>query len=258
MLDMLNQVDLAFVVDTTGSIGAFIGAAREHMIALLRSLADGAETPPDLRVAVVEYRDHPPQDRSFVARTHAFETDLARCQKAINRLSPNGGGDAPEAVYDGLQAAYTKLKWRPHSCRLAVLVGDAPPHGTGFGGDGFRNGCPCGLTTAQVTAQLEAKGITLYALGLTGAVRNSFTPLATWTGGQYFEAAQAQKAIDALQELLKNEFAGIDLDRQVLEVCRRDPEWTVDGMSETLAGGRQRVAASLSRLGRRGLLAPLT
>ena len=258
MLDMLNQVDLAFVVDTTGSMGAFIGAAREHMIALLRSLADGAETPPDLRVAVVEYRDHPPQDRSFVARTHAFEADLARCQKVINRLSPNGGGDAPEAVYDGLEAACTKLKWRPHSCRLAVLVGDAPPHGTGFGGDGFRNGCPCGLTAAQVTAQLEAKGITLYALGLTGAVRNSFTPLATWTGGQYFEAAQAQKAIDALQELLKNEFAGIDLDRQVLELCRRDPEWTVDGMSETLAGGRQRVAASLSRLGRRGLLAPLT
>jgi hypothetical protein len=256
MIDTLNQLDLAFVVDTTGSMGAFIGAARQHMIALLRSLTDGAETPPDLRVAVVEYRDHPPQDRSFVARTHAFEDDLARCQKVINRLNPAGGGDAPEAVYDSLEAAYKQLKWRPHSCRLAVLVGDAPPHGTGFGGDGFRNGCPCGLTAELVTAQLEANGITLYALGLTAAVRNSFAPLATWTGGQYFEAEQAQKAIDALQELLKNEFAGIDLDRQVLELCCRDPAWTVDGMSETLASGRQRVAASLSRLGRRGLLLP--
>jgi hypothetical protein len=136
------------------------------------------------------------------------------------------------------------------------LIGDAPPHGTGFGGDGFGDGCPCGLTAEQVTAQLEANGITLYALGLTAAVRNSFAPLATWTGGAYFEAAQAQKAIEALQELLKNEFAGIDLDRQVLELCRRDPQWTVDGMSETLASGRQRVASSLSRLGRRGLLAP--
>jgi hypothetical protein len=257
MIDTLNQVDLAFVVDTTGSMGAFIGAARQHMIAVLRSLADGADIRPELRVAVVEYRDHPPQDRSFVARPHAFETDLARCQKVINALKPDGGGDAPEAVYDGLEAACTKLTWRPHSCRLAVLVGDAPPHGTGFGGDGFRNGCPCGLTTEQVTARLEENGITLYALGLTAAVRASFAPLATWTGGAYFEAAEAQKAIDALQELLKNEFAGIDLDRQVLELCRRDPEWSVDGMSETLASGRQRVAASLSRLGRRGLLAPL-
>lgn len=257
MFDTLNQVDLAFVVDTTGSMGAFIGVARQHMIALLRSLADGAETRPDLRVAVVEYRDHPPQDNSFVAQPHAFEINLDRCQKIINRLSPDGGGDAPEAVYDGLEAACTKLTWRPHSCRLAVLVGDAPPHGTGCHGDAFRHGCPCGLTAEQVTAQLEANGITLYALGLTAAVRNSFAPLATWTGGAYFEAAQVQKAIDALQELLKNEFAGIDLDRQVLELCRLDPRWTVDGMSETLASGRQRVAASLSRLGRRGLLSPL-
>jgi hypothetical protein len=255
MLDTLKQVDLAFVVDTTGSMGAFIGAARQHMIALLRSLTDGADTPPDLRVAVVEYRDHPPQDQSFVARPHAFEANLERCQKVINGLTPGGGGDAPEAVYDGLEAACTELKWLPHSYRLAVLVGDSPPHGTGCAGDGFRHGCPCGLTAEQVTARFEQNGITLYALGLTAVVRNSFAPLATWTGGEYFEAAQAQKAIAALQELLKNEFAGIDLDRQVLELCRRDPEWTVDGMSETLASGRQRVAASLSRLGRRGLLA---
>jgi hypothetical protein len=255
MIDALTQVDLAFVVDTTGSMGAFIGVARQHMIAMLRSLTDAAETPPDLRLAVVEYRDHPPQDRTFVARPHAFETNLARCQKVINGLKPDGGGDAPEAVYDGLEAACVRLDWRPHSCRLAVLVGDSPPHGTGCGGDGFRNGCPCGLTAERVTALLEQKGITLYALGLTATVRKSFTPLATWTGGEYFEAAQAQKAIEALQDLLKREFAGIDLDRQVLELCHRTPEWSVDGVSEALSSGRPSIAASLSRLGRRGLLA---
>src|SRR5262249_50359672 len=92
MIDALTQVDLAFVVDTTGSMGAFIGAARQHMIAMLRSLTDDAETPPDLRLAVVEYRDHPPQDHTFVARPHAFETNLARCQKVINSLKPDGGG----------------------------------------------------------------------------------------------------------------------------------------------------------------------
>ena len=38
MADALNQVDLAFVVDTTGSMGAFIDAAKRHMVALLRAL----------------------------------------------------------------------------------------------------------------------------------------------------------------------------------------------------------------------------
>jgi hypothetical protein len=173
----------------------------------------------------------------------------------INGLEPNGGGDAPEAVYDGLEAACDRLDWRPHSYRLAVLVGDAPPHGTGCGGDGFKNGCPCGLTAESVTALLENKGITLYALGLTRLVKDSFTRLATFTGGEYFEAGQGQQAIDALKRVLAGEFEGIDLDRRVLEFCRGTADWSVDGLSEALSSGRNRVAASLSRLGRRGLLA---
>src|SRR5262249_1826747 len=151
---------------------------------------------------------------------------------------PNGGGDAPEAVYDGLEAACGELDWRPHSRRLAVLIGDAPPHGTGMGGDGFRGGCPCGLTMEAATGLLGGKGITLYAVGLTEAVRDSFARLATYTGGEFFESAQGQQAIEALQRLLTTEFEGIDLDRQVLDLCRRTQDWTVDGMGETLASGR--------------------
>jgi hypothetical protein len=255
MFDALNHVDLAFVVDTTGSMGAFIGTARRHMTDLLRSAAGGAGTPVDLRLAVVEYRDHPPQDSTFVAQAHPFVADLARAQKVIDGLSPNGGGDGPEAVYDGLRAACDELAWRPHSRRLAVLVGDAPPHGAGGGGDGFPRGCPCGLTADSVTALLEARGVTLYALGLTRAVNDSFARLAAYTGGEYYESAQADKAIEALRGVLAAEFDAVDMDRRVLEFCRSEPGWTVDGVSEALDAGRHRVAASLSRLGRRGLLA---
>jgi von Willebrand factor type A domain len=254
MADALNQADLAFVVDTTGSMGAFIDAAKRHMVALLRALTAEAATPIDLRLGVVEYRDHPPQDHSFVTRTHAVGADLRKAQKVINGLAPAGGGDAPEAVYDGLRAACTELEWRPHSRRLAVLVGDAPPHGTGCGGDGFRSGCPCGLTAERVTALLEEAGVTLYALGLTAAVRPSFTQLATWTGGEYFEAARIDQAIESLRALLAGEFEGIDFDRRVLELCAAGPDWTVDGLGAALDAGRHRVAASLSRLGRRGFL----
>jgi hypothetical protein len=253
MSEALHHLDLAFVVDTTASMGAFIDTARRHMVAMLRAVAAGAATPVDLRLGVVEYRDHPPQDSSFVARAHAFDGDLAGAQKVINRLHPGGGGDAPEAVFDGLQAACDELAWRPHSRRLAVLIGDSPPHGCGGGGDGFRNGCPCGLTTESVTALLEQGGVTLYALGLTGAVKDSFGRLATWTGGEYFDAHQGDKAIQALEGLLAREFEGIDFDRRVLGLCR-SPGWSVDAVSEALGGGRNRIAASLSRLGRRGFL----
>jgi hypothetical protein len=256
MTPKLSQVDLAFVVDTTGSMGGFINDARRQMTDMLQAAAGAAPLPIDLRVGVVEYRDHPPQDRTFVFRAHAFATDLRRVRKTIAGLKPEGGGDAPEAVLDGLAAACRDLAWRPHACRLAVLIGDAPPHGVGAGGDSFRAGCPCGLTIACATALLEQSRVTLSAFGLTRAVNESFTQLAAWTGGTYFEAQRGQGAIEAVQSVIAREFEEIDMDRRVLELCHAAPDWTVDGVSEALASGRNRVGASLSRLGRRGLLTP--
>ena len=58
-----------------------------------------------------------------------------------------------------------------------------------------------------------------------------------------------------MRGLLRAEFEDLDFDRRVLELCRRDADWSVDALSDVLAAGRGRVAASLSRLGRRGLLA---
>jgi hypothetical protein len=251
----LNEVDLAFVVDTTGSMGSFIGAARKQMVALLRALGAEAATPIDLRVGLVEYRDHPPQDRSFVARGHPFTADLEAAQKVINGLRPDGGGDAPEAVYDGLHLAGADLKWRAHARRLAVLVGDAPPHGWGFAGDGFRGGCPCKRTLESVTADLEEQGVTLYSIGLTQAVRDSFAKLARYTGGEHFEAAQGELAIEALRKLLAQEFADVDLDRRLLALWAEGPGWSIDALGERLGRSRDVIAASLTRLGQRGFLA---
>jgi hypothetical protein len=163
--DGLNQVDLAFVVDTTGSMGGFIDTARRQMIAMLEALMQDARLPIDMRVGLVEYRDHPPQEKSFVFRPHAFTGKMWRAQWAIERLKPSGGGDGPEAVFDGLRGACENLRWRKYARRLAVLVGDAPPHGTGAGGDAFPAGCPCGLTLHETTSIVEGNGILLYALG---------------------------------------------------------------------------------------------
>jgi hypothetical protein len=252
--DPLRQVDLAFVVDTTGSMGAFIAAARQHMTELLRALTSAAAAPIDLRVGLVEYRDHPPQDSSFVAHTYAFSADLGEAQKVIAGLKPAGGGDGPEAVYDGLLAAGAELKWQPHSQRLMVLVGDAPPHGEGASGDGFAKGCPCGQTYETVTAALEQNTITLYAIGLTNAVNASFARLARYTGGEYFEAAKGEQVIETLRGVLAQEFQDLDFDRRVLAGCGAGAGWTIDALSTQLESSRGRISASLSRLGRRGLL----
>ncbi len=233
-------------------MGAFIQTARENMIELLRALTRAAAVPIDLRVGLVEYRDHPPQDQSFAAQVHPFTADLQQAQAVIEHLVPNGGGDGPEAVYDGLFAAGADLQWQAHSQRLAVLVGDAPPHGEGTRGDAFPAGCPCGHTYESVTASLEQSLVTLYAIGLTPLVDDSSARLARYTGGEYFQAGRGQRAIETLRGVLEQEFQDLDFDRRVLEACEFG--WTIDGLTEQLKSSRGRVSASLSRLGRRGLL----
>lgn len=247
----VNALDLAFVVDTTGSMGAFIQAAQRQMIAMIDALAQGGDVA--LRLAVVEYRDHPPQD-TLPFRAHAFSDNLQVVQKTINKLKPEGGGDGPESVLDGVLAACRKLAWRDHARRLAVLVGDAPPHGVGSAGDGFPRGCPCGETIDSVTAAAEEARVTLYALGLTPAVRDSFGRLSRFTGGDYFDAAQGGAAIDRLQVILQAEFGHLDFDQRLLGLRKAEPALPIDALAERLASSRPAVSAAVSRLGARGLL----
>lgn len=244
-------LDLAFVIDTTGSMSGLIATAQQQMIAMIESLAHIAGV--NLRLGIVEYRDHPPQDRMLV-RVHAFTANLRDAQASINKLAASGGGDGPEAVFDGVIAAIQRLTWRPHARRIAVLIGDAPPHGVGATGDGFPNGCPCGETINSVTAAAEAAHITLYALGLTRAVTEAFDQLSRATGGEFFPAGRGDDAIKRLKEILTTEFSNLEFDRQVLEASRTDPEIPVAALAQQLGSTRGAVAAAISRLGTRRLL----
>jgi Mg-chelatase subunit ChlD len=248
----INGLDLAFVVDTTGSMGTFIQAAQRQMIALMEKMATAADV--RLRVGLVEYRDHPPQDQMLYC-VHAFTDDLGLAQKTINGLRAMGGGDGPEAVLDGLGAACRELGWRPHARRIAVLVGDAPPHGVGSPGDGFAKGCPCGQTVASVTALAEAQRVLVYALGLTSCVEESFGRLARWTGGEYFPAARADAALERLQEILRAEFGHLDFDARALAAWQADPDLTSEELASWLESTPGAVSAAWTRLASRRLLA---
>lgn len=251
MRNEINAVDLAFVVDTTGSMGRLIAAAREQMITMLSELIQAADI--NLWLGVVEYRDHPPQDK-MVYQVHGFTEDLQSAQKTIKGLKADGGGDAPEAVLDGIVAACRELGWWKHSRRLMVLVGDSPPHGMGAHGDAFSQGCPCGETIASATRLAEEKRIIIHSLGLTHAVNKSFSEISYLTGGQFFSAQQANKAIEHIAALLKMEFAALDVDRRVLALRREVPEMAVEEMAARLEISRHAVSTSLVRLLSRDLI----
>lgn len=251
--DLLNRVDLCFVVDTTGSMGAFLHAAKQHLTQTLDALR--AESAIDLRVGLVEYRDHPPQDSSFVTRVNLLTADLGRIQKAINGLSANGGGDAPEAVYDGVSDACYKMPWRLHSCRLALLVGDAPPHGA-RAHEGRGKPCACGRDLHAVTAEAERFGVTVHAVPVHafGETVATFTDIAGGTGGECAPAARPEAVIETMKRVLARDFGNLEFDRRALAAVREIGEADTARVTERLGCTRGEAASALARLGRRGLL----
>ena len=247
----INEFDLAFVVDTTSSMGGLIEAAQKQLVEVVDALATTSDI--DMRFGVVEYRDHPPQD-TLVSRAYPFTADLKRAKKNINGLRVNGGGDAPEAVFAGIVTALEQLRWRKHARRIAVLVGDAPPHGVGFGGDAFPRGCPSGETMESVAAKCEETSVTLYAIGLTRAVKPYFSLMSELTGGQYFEANQGKVAIAKLKEVLNREFGQLSFDREVFSAWNAANTPTVDSLADAIGATPPNVASSVSRLQSRELL----
>ncbi|BCM88457.1 hypothetical protein IAD21_00288 [Abditibacteriota bacterium] len=260
VLDDVSALDIAFVLDTTGSMTPLLQAAREHMTSLLSQLASESS----LRVGFVEYRDHPPQDK-LLTRVVPFSSDLKSAQKTIEAFSAQGGGDGPEAVFDGIVAA-TQMEWRRHARRIAVLIGDAPPHGVGARGDGFPRGCPCGETPDSVSARCEEARVTLYALGLQPDVDPHFELLAASTGGEFWSAhggyhernrkpnGSYLPPMERLKLILEAEAAHLQQDRLTLRAFQDAPGALSDEIAEKLGCGRGTIAASLARLGRRELI----
>jgi hypothetical protein len=281
MSEELNQVDVCFVIDTTGSMSAFLQAAKQQLLDTMQRLR--AHSGLDLYLGLVEYRDHPPQDSTFVTRSYALTPDRKAMEKVIRALQAAGGGDTPEAVYDGIHAACTQMRWRAHSARFALLVGDAPPHGfrahrppetepeepapTGRHArgrrtvpynvdEGWANGCPCGLTAHSVTAALETKQIVLHALCMINSppTLEAFTDLAVPTGGQCARVSGAERVLAQIEAMLTENFSDLAFDRQVLEAVQTEPDWDSRLLAERLGSPRLRVASSLARLGKRHLL----
>jgi hypothetical protein len=120
-----TTLDIALVIDTTGSMGDELAYLQTEFDAL--SSAIEAQYPQaEQRWALVLYRD---EGDEYVTRAFDFEAAGAGFRDRLGAQSAGGGGDYPEAP-DAALAAMNQLSWRsdPTTARLAFWVGDAPHH----------------------------------------------------------------------------------------------------------------------------------
>lgn len=124
--DERPALQVMFAIDTTGSMGGVLRAAREKVW----TIADQLLRVPGLRLelGLVAYRD---AGDDYLTRTWPATSDLDAFYAALAGLTARGGGDEPEAVDAALEDALTRGlpgAAGPRTARAVVLVGDAPPH----------------------------------------------------------------------------------------------------------------------------------
>jgi hypothetical protein len=119
-------VEVAFVLDTTGSMGPLIEGAKRKIWSIATAIID-ANPAAEIRMGLVAYRDIGDE---YVTKTFNLTTDIQDLYGNLLQLRAQGGGDWPESVNEALEVGVTKLSWTPGAeiCRILFLVGDAPPH----------------------------------------------------------------------------------------------------------------------------------
>jgi von Willebrand factor type A domain len=119
-------VEVAFVLDTTGSMGPLIEGAKRKIWSIATAIVD-ANPDAEIRMGLVAYRDIGDE---YVTKKFELTTDIQDLYANLLELRARGGGDWPESVNEALDVAVTKLSWTQGSeiCRIMFLVGDAPPH----------------------------------------------------------------------------------------------------------------------------------
>lgn len=119
-------VEVVFVLDTTGSMGGLIAAAKEKIWSIANTLAT-VDPAPRIRMGLVGYRDR--GDRYITVFT-PLSDDLDAVYTHLMQYRAEGGGDGPESVNQALYEAVTRPDWSrdTRTYRVVFLVGDAPPH----------------------------------------------------------------------------------------------------------------------------------
>ena len=119
------EADIAFVVDATSSMQDEINYLKADLNNIIKGIKDSMPNI-DFNLGCVFYRDIHDE---YITKHNEMSNDIEKTIAYIQANNASGGGDIPEAVHSGLNAAINQLQWRDNSAaKVIFLILDAPPH----------------------------------------------------------------------------------------------------------------------------------
>lgn len=201
-----NTVDIAFVVDATGSMGDEINFLKKEINDVIYETKNMNQAL-TFNFANVFYRDH---GEDYLTRKQDFSHVLSESVAFVNHQGAAGGGDYEEAVEIALDTAINSLKWSEKArTRLLFLVLDAPPHNNPEIKEKLHN----------LMRQAASKGIRIVPLVASGINKNAeylmrtialatngtyaFLTNHSGVGGDHIEPTTDEYDVELLNDLMK-------------------------------------------------------
>ena len=149
-----KYVNIAFVVDTTGSMSGDISTVKENLTAFVKEIAASGAIP---RIAIIDYKDieEDGEDTTVVHETPDYSVwfdDTDKVIAEIETLKVDGGGDYPESLVDALGYVVSDdvMTFNKFAAKFAFVLTDAD----------YKVGNRWGYESLdQVADKLSAKGI---------------------------------------------------------------------------------------------------
>ncbi|WP_154652677.1 carboxypeptidase-like regulatory domain-containing protein [Flavobacterium rivuli] len=121
----LQKVNIAFMVDATGSMGDEIAYLQAELNDVINRTKE-ALPKVDLTMGSVFYRDF---EDDYLIKAFDLTDRVPDVISFIQKQGANGGGDYPEAVIEAYEAAIDNMSWDDDArAKLLFVVLDAPPH----------------------------------------------------------------------------------------------------------------------------------
>ena len=178
------KVEVVFVLDTTGSMGGLIQAAKEKIWSIATTMAS-AQPAPEIRMGLIAYRD---RGDAYITKVIDLSSDLDSVYAALMEFQANGGGDGPESVNLALRESIEKIHWSQDGqiYKTVFLVGDAPPHHY-----------PDEMQTPQILQNAAQRGIVINTVqcGQQPETQQTWQQIANLGKGEYFQVDQAGSAV---------------------------------------------------------------
>lgn len=197
ILDTENMtLDLAIVLDTTGSMGDEIEEVKKNLTRVIENLKAENQNR-DLKVSLIAYKDlttsglkpathkletlstvhkpilEPATDDYVTKIVQHLTSDLDLIDTSVQEVSVSGGGDTREAILDAFETAMNDLQWRQGADKNILMIGDAPGH---------KVSKTSGATVDEVLTQLASgDGIRVHPL----LVANVGSGFGTGSGGGF-------------------------------------------------------------------------